>query len=242
LLRASDVIREAKRHEGYRESGNNKTEFGKEFGWNGVAWCQIFQSVIVKRAYKRAGSPEPLAHTKELIPWTASCLTAVKWFKARDRFNQTPKAGAQVFYGPGGGTHVELVTEVGKDYIKTIGGNTGGNYDGKYQEGNGVYTKTLDRNSSRIYGYGHPRYTPEINPVTGPVYEAPNYPGKLLKLGSRSRFLTRFQRRMRQLGYELEPDGVFGPQTLGAVQTLQRRAGLSVDGVIGPKTWAAAWA
>jgi peptidoglycan hydrolase-like protein with peptidoglycan-binding domain len=234
-------VREAKRYEGYQERRTNKTEFGKEFGWDGVAWCQIFQSVIVKRAYKRAGSPEPLAHAKELIPWTASCATAVKWFKARDRFNQTPKVGSQVFFGPGGGTHVELVIEVGSDYIKTIGGNTAGNYDGNYHAGNGVYIKTLNRGSSRIYGYGHPRYTAETNPITAPIYDAPKYPGKLLKLGSKSRFLTKFQKRMAALGYELTADGVFGAKTLAVVKAFQKRADLTADGVIGPKTWAAAW-
>ncbi|MFC4117531.1 peptidoglycan-binding domain-containing protein [Nonomuraea zeae] len=235
-------MREAKRYEGYQEKKTNRTEFGKEFGWDGVAWCQIYQSVIVKRAYKRAGSSTPLADAKELIPWTASCSTAAKWFKTRDRFSQTPKVGSQVFYGPAGSTHVELVIEVGHDYIKTIGGNTAGNFDGRYHEGNGVYTKTINRNSSRIYGYGHPKYTAETNPITAPIYDAPKYPGKLLKLGGKSRFLTKFQKRMAQLGYTIIADGVFGPQTLGVVKAFQQRAGLPSDGVIGPQTWAAAWA
>ncbi|MEU7863480.1 peptidoglycan-binding domain-containing protein [Nonomuraea sp. NPDC049141] len=165
----------------------------------------------------------------------------MRWFKQRDRFNQTPRVGSQVFYGPGGGTHVELVIEVGSDYIKTIGGNTSGSYDGKYHEGNGVYRKTINRGSSRIYGYGHPRYTAEVNPVTGPIYDPPGYPGKLLKLGSKSRFLIKFQKRMKQLGYELAADGVFGPKTLAVVKTFQRKASLAADGVIGPSTWAAAW-
>ncbi|MET8382503.1 peptidoglycan-binding protein [Streptosporangium canum] len=241
MLRASDVVNEAERYIGYRESGNNRTEFGKEFGWNGVAWCQIFQTIMAKRAFKKAGSPEPRAHASALVPWTASCLNAVAWFKSRSQFNQTPKVGSQVFYGPGGGTHVELVTAVREDSITTIGGNTAGTLNGVYHNGNGVYRKTIRRNDPKIYGYGHPRYTAEQNPVTQPIYGPPKYPGRDFKLGSKSRFLIKWQKRMSRRGWAIAADGVFGPQTLGVVQAFQRQAGLAPDGVIGPKTWAAAW-
>ncbi|MTE19444.1 hypothetical protein F0L17_09950 [Streptomyces sp. TRM43335] len=32
-------------------------------------------------------------------------------------------------------------------------------------------------------------------------------------------------------------DGLFGPQTLAAVKEFQRRNGLVVDGIVGPRTW-----
>nr|SBO90569.1 Phage protein [Nonomuraea gerenzanensis] len=197
---------------------------------------------MFKRAYDRAGSPEPKAHAAELVPWTASCYNAVQWFKKRNQWSQTPKKGSLVFFGPNGSTHVELVIEVHDTYLKTIGGNTGGTYGGKYHDGDGVYIKTLPRNSTRIYGYGHPKYASEVNPVTGPIYDAPSYPGKLLRLGSKSRFLTKWQRQMKARGWSIQVDGIFGPETLGVVKRLQEKAGLAVDGVIGPKTWAAAWA
>lgn len=38
------------------------------------------------------------------------------------------------------------------------------------------------------------------------------------------------------------PDGKFGPKTKTAVMAFQRSKGLAVDGVVGPKTWAALFA
>ena len=34
-----------------------------------------------------------------------------------------------------------------------------------------------------------------------------------------------------------EPDGIFGPNTLGAVKLYQKKAGLDVDGIVGKLTW-----
>ncbi|MFE0151378.1 peptidoglycan-binding protein [Nonomuraea sp. NPDC059007] len=237
-------MNEALRYEGYRETAGNKTQFGKEYGWNGVAWCAIFLAVVTKRAYARTGSPEPKADAAELVPWTASCLNAVAWFKARGRWSQTPQVGSFIFYGPGGGTHVELVTKVTANSIETVGGNTGGSYAGRYFDGNGVYTKTISRKNSRIYGYGYPKYkaaastSPTDRPGAG---EVPNFPGKYFRLGATSRFLVKWQRRMVQRGWQLAIDGVFGPETLKVVKAFQAQKGLTVDGVIGPKTWTAAW-
>ena len=35
----------------------------------------------------------------------------------------------------------------------------------------------------------------------------------------------------------LHTDGVYGPITAAAVETVQRALGLQVDGICGPKTW-----
>jgi hypothetical protein len=52
--------------------------------------------------------------------------------------------------------------------------------------------------------------------------------------------LVGVQRRLQELGYLLGPaDGVKGQQTVAAVMAFQRVNGLSVDGVVGPRTLAA---
>lgn len=38
-------------------------------------------------------------------------------------------------------------------------------------------------------------------------------------------------------GYGCTIDGIYGPSTAGLIRTIQNRAALAVDGVVGPKTW-----
>ena len=47
------------------------------------------------------------------------------------------------------------------------------------------------------------------------------------------------QKDLAALGFEVEPDGRKGPQTVKAIQAFQRSAGLSTDGIAGPVTRAA---
>lgn len=151
---AADVIAVARGEVGYHEgrsaSGgwNNFQKFspavpGLEWSQN-QAWCQTFQSWV----FQQAGA-------KSLAPVTASCYSAVTWFRDRSRFSQYPGVGAQVFFGPGGGSHVGLVYAYDASYVYTVEGNT--NATGG-AEGDGVYFKKRLRRDSYVYGYGYPAY------------------------------------------------------------------------------------
>ena len=84
--------------------------------------------------------------------------------------------------------------------------------------------------------------TPPTPPVTP---GGPDFPGTLLRVGSRGDDVRRIQTwlnsvRDRVPGIaQLTVDGVFGPITQGAVMAFQRHFGLSPDGIVGPITWAA---
>lgn len=53
------------------------------------------------------------------------------------------------------------------------------------------------------------------------------------------RVVQAIQEALNSLGFDLGVDGKFGPQTQIAIKTIQRRLGVTADGVIGPKTFEA---
>jgi LysM repeat protein len=111
----------------------------------GYPWCAAFQSWLLDKTGLKA-----------LGPRTASCLATVAWFKARKRWSAYPALGAQILFGPGGGTHVGLVVGYDRSYVYTVEGNT--NVSGG-AEGDGVWRKTRVRRDTNVYGYGYPDYS-----------------------------------------------------------------------------------
>lgn len=68
-------------------------------------------------------------------------------------------------------------------------------------------------------------------------------PGEIFGSGKTSgaHGLKAWQKRMQERGYSLEADGRYGPATAKAAKNLQRLAGITQDGKIGPDTFHAAW-
>lgn len=76
-------------------------------------------------------------------------------------------------------------------------------------------------------------YLAALTPVV-----VPDYPH--IRLGSRGRAVTDAQTLLAALGHVVGAiDGVFGPRTDAAARKFQRSEGLTPDGIIGPRTWAA---
>lgn len=67
--------------------------------------------------------------------------------------------------------------------------------------------------------------------------DAVHYP--TLRRGSNGDAVEILQVRLRRQGFPLTLDGDFGPATELAVKTFQARAGLTADGIVGPKSWVA---
>lgn len=229
MATVQDVIRVARKEVGYREKRVNNQKYSpavKSLEWSqNQPWCHTFISWV----FQTAGA-------REIAPVTASCLAGVDWFRKNGRFGRTPRVGAVVYYGANGGTHVELVTAVKGNQIRTIGGNTYGTVDGQFHAGDGVYEKWV--NESKAYGYGYPDY--ETKPVEIPK-DAPKYAGKYLKKGSKGAAVKTFQARLKERGWKLDVDGEFGPETERIVKEFQEEKGFEIDGVVGPETWYGAW-
>jgi len=85
---------------------------------------------------------------------------------------------------------------------------------------------------------------PTAGAATAPVAAAPvaalvAVANPTLRSGSRGAQVTRLQRRLRALHYDVGAvDGVFGGETLHAVYAFQKVQRLGIDGVVGPATWA----
>ena len=59
---------------------------------------------------------------------------------------------------------------------------------------------------------------------------------KAIKYGMKGDDVKNLQTTLNNLGYNLDVDGSFGSQTLSAVKDLQKKNGLTVDGMVGPQT------
>lgn len=58
-----------------------------------------------------------------------------------------------------------------------------------------------------------------------------------LRRGAKGEEVVELQTLLSKDGSTLEIDGIFGIGTLSAVKSFQKRHGLVVDGIVGPKTW-----
>lgn len=72
------------------------------------------------------------------------------------------------------------------------------------------------------------------------IAHVPPFPGTTRR-GSRDHVVTTVQQRLKDRGWNVALDGIFGPATDRVVRAFQREKGLTVDGIVGPRTWQALW-
>ena len=119
--------------------------------------------------------------------------------------------------------HHFVVTEVGTHTLTSVDGNQGVP---------GVQERHRALPNPHLVFYS---IDPLLRSDTEP---APPSAHPTLKLGSTGPDVAELQRVLNaHAGMQLAVDGQFGRLTALAVQSLQRRAGLDADGVVGPKTW-----
>ena len=159
----------------------------------------------------------------------------INWFKSHHRWqsrNYKPAAGDVIFFDWGGnGTqdHVGIVEKVDNGYVYTIEGNTSTSNDA-----NGGKVMRRTRTKSTIIGVGRPDYIQEETKETVEVTV------QMLKKGSKIDNVKALQILLIGYGFdcgEYGADGDFGSATDEAVCKYQKANGLTVDGIVGEKTW-----
>ena len=180
----------------------------------------------------------------DIIPTECGCQKMIDLFKKigcwQEDESVTPQPGWIMFYdwqddgkgdNSGWSDHVGIVEKVEGDLITVIEGN----YDNKVQRRN------IRVNYKYIRGYGVPKYDTE--PAEKPATKAIAIEMAELKKGSKGEQVKVLQRILSTYGYNLGSnnpfDGSFGALTDAAVRAFQKAHGLTVDGIVGAKTWAA---
>ena len=92
----------------------------------------------------------------------------------------------------------------------------------------GVVRQPLSETSFTHYAMPYGLYE-EVSPLDHPT----------LRKGDRGPDVVYLQTLLSDVGTPVNGDGVFGPATYAAVRVFQAAYGLTVDGVVGPKTWEA---
>ena len=163
MTTSEKVIELAQSQVGYKEESGNKTKYSKFFdtdAWqyfntkkNGADWCSIFVHWCVyqiagkKLTAKMFGEPSP----------KNNCAAGVKYFynymQAAKLTVKTPKKGDVIFLNSFG--HVGLVEDVDSKKVYTIEGNAG--------TPGSVKRRSYALTSSKISGYGRPKYSLLVN-------------------------------------------------------------------------------
>lgn len=129
----------------------------------GYAWCDVFVDwCFLQLCGSRVKAEEITCQTGL---YGAGCDWSAKYYKQQGRFyTSDPEPGDQIFFE--NFSHTGIIEEVGYGYITTIEGNAN----------NQVVRRKYSTGSSKIDGYGRPKFDPvqkPVEPVEKPEAAAP---------------------------------------------------------------------
>lgn len=204
----------------------------------GFDWCDQFVDWCF---YQLCGKNKDKAEYIECQTgkYGAGCGFSLKYYKAAERFDKTPKVGDQIFFkytnDDSTADHTGIVVRVTDKLVETIEGNSG----------NEVKRKAYQRSDKTIIGYGHPRYDAEPKKAIAKEAKTVNIELPVLRRGNSGNAVKTLQRLLRQLEYVnsdgktyITVDGSFGSNTEAAVKRYQKNRGSkNPDGIVGEWTW-----
>ena len=206
------------------------------------AWCATYVSAMAIVA--------GLADT--IIPRECGCGRYIDLCKNmgiwHENENYIPTAGDIVLYDwDDGSNYASTDNTGGADHIgivQKVVGNTIYVIEGNYSDS--VKVRQIAVNGRYLRGFAIPNYV-SLKSMPDKIISTPSSPAQnqstpTLRSGSSGAYVRVLQTRLIELGYSCGTagaDGDFGAATLAAVKSFQQKNNLSVDGVVGEKTWAA---
>lgn len=245
---AKEILDIARSYIGYRESnGSHKTIIDIYNSYKPLArgyavqytdqWCDTFVSAV----FIKAGAVSLLGGTE------CGVEEHVKKFKAAGIWIEdgtiTPQPGDIIVFNWGQSTQPNDGYSDHIGFVEAVSGGTITTIEGNYKDS--VGRRRLAVGHGNIRGFARPKYaeatyvspapatsTSAATPVVAPITHS------TVRLNSYNNEVKVLQQYLNQVGYSLEVDGKFGLRTYSAVRSYQSKNGLSVDGIVGPLTWA----
>lgn len=155
---AAKVVEVAKSQIGYHETGKNITKYASDFDnkypdfYNykkqGVEWCDMFVDWCFITAFGESNALKLTCQPKKSAG--AGCIYSYGYYKKKGQVGKEPKIGSQVFFGSAENnlSHTGIVVDVKDGKVFTVEGNANDQ----------VSALSYPINSSRIFGYGYPKY------------------------------------------------------------------------------------
>ena len=250
-----ELIKKAQSQLGYKEGYNNNTPYGKTYGLNYNPWCMMFVWWCA----------DSVGIENTIIPKTASCPTACRWFKERGQIikNSEVKKGDIVFFtwdNSNNADHVGIVEKVEGNIFTTIEGN----------KNDAVERRQVRTTNPCIYAIARPKYKENTNNPSSKKDETEkdrikqlqtalnkdfnsnlNVDGIIgqattkaimkhyLKYFTTGNFVKWVQTQLKRKGYNIgvySIDNKYGKDTETAVKKLQQDKRLTIDGCVGIET------
>lgn len=221
------VIKLAQSQIGITESprGSNRTKYGRWYGMDGQPWCAMFTSWV----FHQAGSPLPVMQ-QSAPSGAAYCPFIENFARVAGQWHSQPRRGdlALFHFGRREAVHIGIVESVQSGgRFTSIEGNTSAT-----SNDNGGAVMRRSRNRSQCRGFYRPNLAPAKTGVDAYF--------RIIRLTHPymvGEDIRAWQTQINWFKYNLDPDGKYGPKSMGACKDFQRTRGLKVDGEVGPKTW-----